>query len=103
MLRDGSPTVHGRPPCDPHHHGVGKQCSFTLVTSGTQPLEGSERVATTPREDIVTLTPALVHEAVRRFTAPDGIFALSERQVGGGPRRVFTHPAPTALDILNPP
>src|ERR1700722_14431778 len=90
----------GRPPCDPHHHDVGKQCSFTVVTSGTQPLEGSGRVATTPREDIVTLTPALVHEAVRRYTAPDGIFAVSERQEGGVPRRVFTHAAPTVLDIL---
>jgi long-chain acyl-CoA synthetase len=57
-------------------------------------------MATTPREDIVTLTPALVHEAVRRFTAPDGIFALSERQVAGVPRRVFTHAAPTVLAIL---
>jgi long-chain acyl-CoA synthetase len=57
-------------------------------------------VATTQREDIVTLTPALVHAAVRRFTAPDGIFAVSERRVAGVPRRVFTHAAPTVLDIL---
>jgi long-chain acyl-CoA synthetase len=52
------------------------------------------------REDILTLTPDLVHEAVRRFTAPDGIFAVTERQVAGVPRRVFTHAAPTVLDIL---
>ncbi len=52
------------------------------------------------REDIVTLTPDLVHEAVRRFTAPDGIFAVTEQQVAGVPQRVFTHAAPTVLDIL---
>ncbi|MGB6761952.1 class I adenylate-forming enzyme family protein [Mycobacterium sp.] len=57
-------------------------------------------MAPTLREDIVTLTPDLVHEAVRRFTAPDGIFAVTERQVAGVPRRVFTHAAPTVLDIL---
>jgi len=38
-------------------------------------------MAPTLREDIVTLTPDLVHEAVRRFTAADGIFAVTERQV----------------------
>jgi long-chain acyl-CoA synthetase len=48
----------------------------------------------------LTLTPALVHEAVRRFTAADGIFALTEQQVFGVPQRVFTHAAPTVLDIL---
>jgi long-chain acyl-CoA synthetase len=48
----------------------------------------------------MTLTPDLVHEAVRRLTAPDGIFAVTERQVAGVPRRVFTHAAPTVLDIL---
>jgi long-chain acyl-CoA synthetase len=48
----------------------------------------------------VTLTPDLVHEAVRRFTAADGLFAVTERQVAGVPRRVFTHAAPTVLDIL---
>ena len=52
------PTAHGRPPCDPHHHAVEKRCSFTVVTSCTQPLEGSGRMASTQREDIVTLTPA---------------------------------------------
>jgi long-chain acyl-CoA synthetase len=57
-------------------------------------------MAPTLREDIVTLTPDLVHEAVRRFTAPDGIFAVTERQVAGVPRRVFAHAAPTVLDIL---
>jgi long-chain acyl-CoA synthetase len=57
-------------------------------------------MAPTLREDIVTLTPDLVHEAIRRFTAPDGIFAVTERQVAGVPRRVFTHAAPTVLDIL---
>ncbi|MGH3639127.1 MAG: class I adenylate-forming enzyme family protein [Mycobacterium sp.] len=46
------------------------------------------------------LTSDLVHEAVRRFTAPDGIFAVTERQVGGVPRRVFTHAPATVLDIL---
>jgi long-chain acyl-CoA synthetase len=50
--------------------------------------------------DIVTLTPELVHEAVRRLTAADGIFAVTERQVGGVSQRVFTHAAPTVLDIL---
>ena len=57
-------------------------------------------MALTLREGIVTLTPDLVHEAVRRFTAADGIFAVTERQVAGEPRRVFTHAAPTVLDIL---
>ena len=57
-------------------------------------------MAPTLKEAIVTLTPDLVHEAVRRFTAPDGIFAVTERQVAGEPRRVFTHAAPTVLDIL---
>jgi long-chain acyl-CoA synthetase len=57
-------------------------------------------MAPTLREDILTLTPDLVHEAVRRFTGPDGIFAVTERQVAGVPRRVFTHAAPTVLDIL---
>ena len=58
-------------------------------------------MASTQREDIVTLTPALVHEAVRRFTAADGIFAVTEQQVAGVPRRVFAHAAPTVLDILS--
>jgi long-chain acyl-CoA synthetase len=49
----------------------------------------------------VTLTPALVHEAVRRLTAADGIFAVTEQQVAGIPQRAFTHAAPTVLDILN--
>jgi long-chain acyl-CoA synthetase len=57
-------------------------------------------MASTQKEDIVALTPDLVHEAVRRLTAADGIFAVTERQVGGVPQRVFTHAAPTALDIL---
>jgi long-chain acyl-CoA synthetase len=48
----------------------------------------------------VTLTPELVHDAVRRLTAPEGIFAVTERQVAGAPQRVFTHAAPTVLDIL---
>jgi long-chain acyl-CoA synthetase len=46
------------------------------------------------------LTPELVHEAVRRLTAADGIFAVTEQQVAGVPRRVFAHAAPTVLDIL---
>src|ERR1700704_4192801 len=57
-------------------------------------------MAPTLKEAIVTLTPDLVHEAVRRLTAPDGIFAVTERQGAGEPRRVFTHAAPTVLDIL---
>ena len=48
-------------------------------------------MAPTLREDIVTLTPDLVHEAVRRFTAADGIFAVTERQVAGvNPTRLRT-------------
>jgi long-chain acyl-CoA synthetase len=58
-------------------------------------------MAPTLREDIVTLTPDLVHEAVRRLTAADGIFAITEQQVAGVPQRVFTHAAPTVLDILS--
>jgi long-chain acyl-CoA synthetase len=54
----------------------------------------------TQNEDTVALTPDLVREAVRRLTAADGIFAVSERQVSGVPLRVFTHAAPTTLDIL---
>src|SRR5271156_2518694 len=53
------------------------------------------------KEAIVTVTPDLVHKAVCRFTAADGIFAVTERQVAGEPRRVFTHAAPTVLDILS--
>jgi long-chain acyl-CoA synthetase len=49
----------------------------------------------------MTLTPDLVHEAVRRLTAADGIFAVTEQQLAGVPQRVFTHAAPTVLDILN--
>jgi long-chain acyl-CoA synthetase len=49
----------------------------------------------------VSLTPGLVHEAVRRLTAADGIFAVTEQQVAGVPQRVFTHAAPTVLDILS--
>jgi long-chain acyl-CoA synthetase len=56
---------------------------------------------TDAREDTVTLTPELVHEAVGRLTAADGIFAVTERQVAGVPLRVFTHAAPTVLDILS--
>ncbi|WP_166903531.1 class I adenylate-forming enzyme family protein [Mycobacterium sp. DL440] len=48
----------------------------------------------------MTLTPELVHEAVRRLTAADGIFAVTERRVAGVPQRVFTHATPTVLDIL---
>jgi long-chain acyl-CoA synthetase len=48
----------------------------------------------------VTLTPDVVHEAVRRFTAADGIFAVTEQQVAGVPQRLFSHAAPTVLDIL---
>ena len=48
----------------------------------------------------MTPTPDLVHEAVRRFTAAGGIFAVTEQQVAGVPQRVFTHAAPTVLDIL---
>ena len=48
----------------------------------------------------MTLTPELVHEAVRRLTAADGIFAVTEQQLAGVPQRVFTHAAPTVLDIL---
>jgi long-chain acyl-CoA synthetase len=57
-------------------------------------------VASTQTEDVVNLTPALVHEAVHRLTAADGIFPVNEQQVAGVPRRVFTHAAPTVLDIL---
>ena len=48
----------------------------------------------------MTLTPELVHDAVRRLTAADGIFAVTEQQLAGVPQRVFTHAAPTVLDIL---
>jgi long-chain acyl-CoA synthetase len=57
-------------------------------------------MAPSRREDIVTLTPDLVREAVRRFTAADGVFAVTEQQVAGVPQRVFIHAAPTVLDIL---
>jgi long-chain acyl-CoA synthetase len=46
-------------------------------------------------------TPELVHEAVRRLIGGDGFFAVTEQQVAGVPRRVFTHAAPTVLDILD--
>jgi long-chain acyl-CoA synthetase len=54
------------------------------------------------RKDTVTLTPDLVHDAVRRLTAADGIFAVTEQQLAGVPRRVFAHASPTVLDILTP-
>jgi hypothetical protein len=57
-------------------------------------------MASTQRGAIVTLTPVLVHEAVRRFTAADGIFAVTEQQVAGVPRRVFTHAAPRVAPQL---
>jgi long-chain acyl-CoA synthetase len=57
-------------------------------------------MAPTQREETVALTPELVHEAVRRLTAADGIFAVTQHQVGGVPQRVFTHAAATVLDIL---
>jgi long-chain acyl-CoA synthetase len=57
-------------------------------------------MAPSRREDNVTLTPDLVHDAVRRFTAADGIFPVTEQRVAGMPQRVFTHAAPTVLDIL---
>jgi long-chain acyl-CoA synthetase len=57
-------------------------------------------MTSTHSDDTVTLTPHLVHEAVRRLTAPDGIFTVSEQLVSGVPRRVFSHAAPTVLDIL---
>jgi long-chain acyl-CoA synthetase len=56
---------------------------------------------TDAREDTVTLTPELVHEAVGRLTAADGIFAVTERQVAGVPLRVFAHAASTVLDIIS--
>ncbi|BCO56955.1 fatty acid--CoA ligase [Mycobacterium intracellulare] len=49
----------------------------------------------------MALTPALVHEAVRRLTAADEIFAVTERQVAGAPCRIFRHAPPTVLDILS--
>jgi long-chain acyl-CoA synthetase len=52
------------------------------------------------KEDVVALTPELVHAAVGRLTAADGIFAVTQQQVGGVTQRVFAHAAPTALDIL---
>jgi long-chain acyl-CoA synthetase len=58
-------------------------------------------VEPTRHDDVVTLTPELVHAAVRRLTAADGIFAVTEQQVAGVPRRIFTHAAPTVLDILS--
>jgi long-chain acyl-CoA synthetase len=48
----------------------------------------------------VTLTPERVHDAICRLTAPDGIFAVTEREVAGVPQRVFTHAAPNVLDIM---
>lgn len=57
-------------------------------------------MASTQRDNTVVLTPARVHEAVGRLTAADGIFAVTEQRVGGVFQRVFTHAAPTTLDIL---
>ena len=57
-------------------------------------------MAPTRQNDVVALTPELVHDAVRRLTAADGIFAVTEQQMTGVPRRVFTHAAPTVRDIL---
>jgi long-chain acyl-CoA synthetase len=48
----------------------------------------------------VILTSELVHESVRRLTAAGGMFEVTDREVGGVVQRVFTHAAPTVLDVL---
>jgi long-chain acyl-CoA synthetase len=48
----------------------------------------------------MTLTPELVHDAILRMTASDGLFPVTERAVGDPPQRAFAHAAPTVLDIL---
>ena len=46
------------------------------------------------------VTAELVQDTVRRLTAAGGIFELTDREVGGVTQRVFTHAAPSVLDIL---
>ena len=49
---------------------------------------------------LVTLTADRVHETVRRLTAADAIFEVTQQDVGGVSQRVFTNAARTVLDIL---
>jgi long-chain acyl-CoA synthetase len=53
-----------------------------------------------PSTEPRAITPELVHDAVRRMTAAEGIFAVTERQVAGVPQRCFAHAAPHVLDLL---
>ena len=48
----------------------------------------------------MSLTSAQVHDTVARLTGPGGVFEVTERDVGGTTYRVFTHAAPTLLDVL---
>ncbi len=50
----------------------------------------------------MSLTPAQVHHAVARLTNPGGPFEVAERDINGTTYRVFTHAAPTLLDVLAP-
>ena len=46
------------------------------------------------------ITPELVHDTVRRLTAADGPFEVTDRDIGGVTQRVFTHAVPTLVEIL---
>ena len=48
----------------------------------------------------MTITPELVHATVRRLTAADGPFEVTDRDIGGVTQRVFRHAAPTLVEIL---
>ena len=48
----------------------------------------------------MTVTPELVHDTVRNLTADKGPFEVSTREIAGVTHRVFSHAAPTLIDIL---
>ena len=48
----------------------------------------------------MTVTAELVHQTVRRLTDDGGPFEVTERDIAGVTLRVFTHAAPTVVDIL---
>ena len=48
----------------------------------------------------MTVTPELVHDTVRGLAAAGGPFEVTIRDIAGVMHRVFTHAAPTLVDIL---
>jgi long-chain acyl-CoA synthetase len=70
------------------------------VEAGGLGATGLDKLTIT-RSLSMTLTPALVHESVRRLTDAGGPFEVTQREVGDRTFRVFTHAAGTVLDLLH--